>query len=167
MSMKWMAVACAALLYAAAAFAQERSPAPLELATYPRATLEIVHRTSQHPPRHFRFEVWVADTNQRAEQGLMFVHDLPAARGMVFPLTPPRVEAMWMKNTYIELDMLFIATDGHVTKIIERAQPLSLQTLSSDTPVGAVLELKGGEAARLGLAVGDRVSWKPVAQEHP
>jgi uncharacterized membrane protein (UPF0127 family) len=165
--MKWTVVACAALLYAAAAAGQEQSPAPLDLATYPRATLEIVHHAPQHPVRHFRFDVWVADTNQRAEQGLMFVHDLPAARGMVFPLTPPRVEAMWMKNTYIELDMLFIATDGHVTKIIQRAQPLSLQTLSSDTPVGAVLELKGGEVARLGLAVADRVTWKPVAQAEP
>ena len=72
------------------------------------------------------FRVWVADTPQRAEQGLMFVNDLPESEGMVFPLDPPRVENMWMKNTYIELDMLFIGADGRVTKIIERAHPLSL-----------------------------------------
>ena len=99
------------------------------------------HRPQQQPVQRLRFEVWVADTNARAEQGLMFVRDLPADRGMVFPLTPPRVETMWMKNTYIELDMLFIAADGHVVKIIARARPLSLETLSSDMPVGAVLEL--------------------------
>jgi uncharacterized membrane protein (UPF0127 family) len=70
---------------------------------------------------------------------------------------------MWMKNTYIELDMLFIDLSGRVTKIIERAQPLSLATLSSGAPVAAVLELKGGAAAKLGLRVGDGVSWKKPA----
>jgi uncharacterized protein len=82
---------------------------------------------------------------------------------MVFPLDAPRVENMWMKNTYIELDMLFIGADGRVTKIIERAAPLSLRNLSSDGPVTAVLELKGGEAAKLGLRVGDTVTWKQPA----
>ena len=90
----------------------------------------------------------------------MFVSDLPATFGMIFPLEPPRIEAMWMKNTYIELDMLFIGADGRVSKIIARAAPMSLKTLSSDAPVAAVLELKGGEAARLGLHPGDLVSWK-------
>jgi uncharacterized membrane protein (UPF0127 family) len=88
------------------------------------------------------------------------VSDLPESEGMVFPLQPPRVENMWMKNTYIELDMLFIGTNGRVTKIIERAAPLSLATLSSGEPVAAVLELRGGAAAKLGLKVGDAVSWK-------
>ena len=106
--------------------------------------------------------MWVADTRERAEQGLMFVSDLPESQGMVFPVDPPEVETMWMKNTYIELDMLFVDADGRVSKIIERAAPLSLQTLSPPgTKVAAVVvELKGGEAAKLGLAVGDRVSWR-------
>ena len=104
--------------------------------------------------------MWVADTPERAEQGLMFVNDLPETMGMVFPLQPPRVANFWMKNTYIELDMLFIDAHGRVTKIIARAAPLSLQTLSSDTKVAAVLELKGGQAAKLGLHNGDTVSWK-------
>ena len=90
----------------------------------------------------------------------MFVSDLPESMGMVFPVEPPRVENMWMKNTYIELDMLFVDAHGRVTKIIPRAVPLSLQTLSSDTPVAAVLELKGGRAAKLGLHNGDTVTWK-------
>ncbi|HYC10091.1 MAG TPA: DUF192 domain-containing protein, partial [Steroidobacteraceae bacterium] len=89
--------------------------------------------------------------------------DLPENMGMVFPVQPPRVETMWMKNTYIELDMLFIATDGRVTKIIARASPMSLQILSSDAPVAAVLELRGGQAARLGLRTGDTVVWKKPA----
>jgi uncharacterized membrane protein (UPF0127 family) len=70
---------------------------------------------------------------------------------------------MWMKNTYVELDMLFIRTDGRVLKIIERAHPLSEELLSSGEPVSAVLELKGGEAQRLGLKPGDTVTWKKPA----
>src|SRR5580765_7102088 len=130
---------------------------PLDLASYPRTDLTI---TQGKPPRVHSFRVWVADTPQRAEQGLMFVSDLPESEGMVFPVEPPRVENMWMKNTYIELDMLFIDAHGRITKIIQRAAPLSLQTLSSDTVVAAVLELKGGQAAKLGLHTGDSVSWK-------
>jgi uncharacterized protein len=149
----------AASALAAPLVAQE-APTPLDLATFPRTELEITHHGSDHAAHAYSFQVWVADTPARAEQGLMFVSDLPETMGMVFPLQPPRVENMWMKNTYIELDMLFIDGHGRVTKIIERAAPLSLQTLSSDTPVAAVLELKGGQAAKLGLQTGDTVTWK-------
>lgn len=155
--------ACAVLLLGAGGAGLAQSPAPLDLATFPRASLEIVHHARGQAAHRYRFDVWVADTAQRAEQGLMFVRDLPASRGMVFPFRPPRVENMWMKNTYIELDMLFIAADGRIVKIIERARPLSLETLSSDAPVGAVLELRGGEVRHLGLEVGDRVSWQLTA----
>jgi uncharacterized protein len=154
----------AALLLGASAAVRAQSAAPLDLATFPRTTLEIVHRDHRSEHR-YRFDVWIADTEQRAEQGLMFVSDLPASKGMVFPLDPPRIELMWMKNTYIELDMLFVGTEGRVVKIIERARPLSLETLSSGQVVGAVIELKGGEAARLGLAVGDRVSWQDPSRK--
>jgi uncharacterized membrane protein (UPF0127 family) len=133
---------------------------PLDLSTFPRTILEIVHQDSGHEPRRLPFQVWVADTPERASQGLMFVSDLPETMGMVFPVEPPRVENMWMKNTYIELDMLFIDAHGKVAKIIQRAAPLSLQTLSSDGAVSAVLELKGGQAAKLGLHAGDTVTWK-------
>src|SRR5262249_59111333 len=99
---------------------------------FPRTTLEISHHDAHHGTRHHAFEVWVADTEPRARQGLMFVSDLPESRGMVFPLTAPRVETMWMRNTYIELDMLFIDGHGRVSKIIERAHPMSDAILSSD-----------------------------------
>jgi uncharacterized membrane protein (UPF0127 family) len=150
-----------ALAQLASASALAQTPeAAVDLATFPRTSLEITHRGAHHAVRKFPFEVWVADTPARARQGLMFVSDLPEGRGMVFPLASPRVETMWMKNTYIELDMLFIGADGRVTKIIERAHPMSTDTLSSDTPVSAVLELQGGEVAKLGLKVGDTVAWK-------
>jgi uncharacterized membrane protein (UPF0127 family) len=160
---------CLSLLVCLAAFAGPcgAQSVPLQdLDSFPRGSLEIVHRDSEHRTHSYHFDVWVADTPERAEQGLMFVSDLPETRGMVFPLSPPRVENMWMKNTYVELDMLFVDADGRVSKIIERARPLSLQTLSSDKPVSAVVELRGGEATKLSLAVGDQVSWKAAAVAH-
>ena len=158
----WHLLAAHTILIFFAPLARADEPPPLDLATFPRAALEIV----QHAPevRRFHFEVWVADTPARSEQGLMFVRDLPADRGMVFPFEPARVVSFWMKNTYIELDMLFIAADGRVVKIIERAPPLRLDLLSSGVPVGAVLELRGGEAGILGLKLGDQVSWKPAGR---
>ena len=144
------------------ALAQE-SRAPLDLATFPRTSLQITHRDGHHAARQYAFEVWVADTPERAQQGLMFVSDLPETMGMVFPLPAARVETMWMQNTYIELDMLFIRADGRVAKIIERAHPMSEALLSSDTPVSAVLELRGGEVQKLGLKTGDTVAWKRPA----
>jgi uncharacterized membrane protein (UPF0127 family) len=148
---------------AAAALPLRAEQPPLDLASFPRTTLEIAHHGGDHAVHTHSFQVWVADTPERAAQGLMFVSDLPESLGMVFPVQPPRVENMWMKNTYIELDMLFIDERGRITKIIQRAAPLSLQTLSSDTPVAAVLELKGGEAATLGLQNGDTVTWTKPA----
>jgi uncharacterized membrane protein (UPF0127 family) len=125
----------ASLALGLAAIGHAQSAPLQDLATFPRTSLEIARGAQKH-----RFDVWIADTPDRQEQGLMFVN-------------------MWMKNTYIELDMLFIGADGRVLKIIEHAHPHSLETLSSGRPVGAVLEIKGGEASKLGLRVGDRVSW--------
>ena len=145
-------------LWAAAAVCAQPADAPLDLASFPRT--ELIVRSPGPPAATHRFHVWVADTPARAAQGLMFVSDLPPSEGMVFPLEPPRVENMWMKNTYIELDMLFIAGDGRVVKILEHAVPLSLTTLSSEVPVAAVLELRGGSVQALGLKLHDRVSWQ-------
>ena len=130
--------------------------APIEsLTRFPRTTLEIVARGHRH-----RFEIWIADTPSRQEQGLMFVRDLPATQGMLFPQGSPQVAHFWMKNTYIPLDMVFVGEDGRVAKIIANARPFSLDVLSSDVPVIAVLEIRGGDAHDLGIAVGDRVSWQ-------
>jgi uncharacterized protein len=149
---------------ASAAARAQGADHPADLATFPRTTLEIAHHGAKgEASRKYPFEVWVADTEPRSEQGLMFVRDLPESMGMVFPLEPPRVENMWMKNTYIELDMLFIGADGRVVKIIEHAKPLSLELLSSEQPVAAVLELRGGAVQKLGLRTGDTVTWKKPA----
>jgi len=147
-----------ALLALLAAGAAAGQSAPLEdLSAFPKVELSIQHRGP--PAATHEFDVWIANSPDRQEQGLMFVRDLPPGHGMIFPEDPPRTMSMWMKNTYIELDMVFVSASGRISKIIQRALPLSETTLSSDEPVRAVLEIGGGEAARLGLSVGDRVSW--------
>jgi len=78
---------------------------------------------------------------------------------MLFIEAAARPMAFWMKNTYIELDMLFIDADHRIVKIAARAPPLSLATINSDEPVVAVLEIKGGEAARRGIRLHDRLTW--------
>ncbi|MDE2261696.1 MAG: DUF192 domain-containing protein [Gammaproteobacteria bacterium] len=125
------------------------------LTHFPRTTLDIAAHG-----HHDHFDVWIADTPPRQEQGLMFVRDLPASEGMLFPQGSPQVAHFWMKNTYIPLDMVFVGEDGRIAKIIANARPFSLDVLSSDVPVIAVLEIRGGEAQQLGVRVGDRVSWK-------
>jgi uncharacterized protein len=151
---------CLVMLLAQPVSAQSQN-LPLDLASYPHTQLTVT--TAAHPPLTHTFDVWVADTPERSEQGLMFVSDLPENKAMVFPLVPPRVENMWMKNTYIELDMLFVRADGHVAKIIERAHPMSQEILSSGDAVAAVVELKGGLVAKLGLKTGDVVRWNKPA----
>jgi uncharacterized protein len=152
------AMLCGLTLVLGAATLSRAQSGPLEdLANFPRTTLDIQHGKNKKDARHFK--IWIADTEARQEQGLMFVRDLPAGQGMLFPQKEPRPMSMWMKNTYVELDMVFIGEKGAIDQIIERAQPLSLKTLSSEKPVAAVLEIKGGEAARLELKVGDKVSW--------
>lgn len=147
----------AALSVALPAGARDAAPDAgplLELASFPRAALTI--RSATRSDGHV-FRVWIADTPPRQSQGLMYVRDLPADEGMLFFDRQNRVWAMWMKNTFIPLDMLFIDARGRVVAIFERTVPQSLQSLSHPQPVKAVLELRGGETARRGIRVGDQV----------
>lgn len=121
-----------------------------DLATLKRTTVEI---------RSHRFDSWLAVSPAERAQGLMFVRDLPADRGMLFLYEQPTDAGIWMKNTYIELDIVFIDAKGKIVKIAERARPHSLDTISPGGLVTAVLELKGGEAARRGLKPGDTATW--------
>ena len=125
----------------------------LELSSFPKGEVVV---ESAAGPKH-TFKVWIADTEPRQRQGLMFVRDLPADQGMLFVNQPPRPAAFWMKNTYIPLDMLFVDAGGKVLHIFERTTPLSLDPLGIDAPVRAVFEIKGGESARRGIRVGDRL----------
>lgn len=102
-------------------------------------------------------EVEVAETPQEKAVGLMFRRSLPESSGMLFPYEAPQEVTMWMRNTFIPLDMVFIRADGVVHRIEARTEPLSERTIASRGPVTAVLELAGGVAEKLGLRPGDRV----------
>jgi uncharacterized membrane protein (UPF0127 family) len=106
-----------------------------------------------------RFDVEVAATPQEQEKGLMFRKELPDNGGMLFPMDPPRTASFWMKDTLIPLDMVFIHTDGTIAFLKSNTEPYSRIPVSAGVPVAAVLELRGGRAAELGIAEGDRVAW--------
>ena len=107
-----------------------------------------------------RFIVEVARTEAQQAQGLMNRQTLAPDRGMIFPYATPTMAAFWMKNTLIPLDMIFIRADGTIARIEANTVPLSLDPVPAGEPVGAVLELAGGRSAELGIAAGDKVSWR-------
>ncbi|HRJ70239.1 MAG TPA: DUF192 domain-containing protein [Beijerinckiaceae bacterium] len=104
-----------------------------------------------------RFLVEVMRTDAERAKGLMFRQSMPHDHGMLFDFKMDAPVAMWMKNTYIPLDMLFITADGTIARIERRTEPHSERTIASGGPVRAVLELNGGTAERLNLKPGDRV----------
>jgi uncharacterized membrane protein (UPF0127 family) len=120
---------------------------------FPQSTASI-HTAAGHV---VNFRIWTADRPNRQEQGLMFVRELDDHAGMLFVFPDSRQMAMWMKNTYISLDMLFLDSQGRIDYIAARTKPLKLDLIQAPRPVSAVLELKGGITERLGIHVGDKV----------
>jgi uncharacterized membrane protein (UPF0127 family) len=130
------------------------TPSPLlPLSAFPRERIAVETRSAR---RHV-FEAWRADTPESLTQGLMFVTSLRPEQAMIFVYEPAQHVGMWMKNTLIPLDMLFVDEGGCVVKVHERARPGDLRTIESGVPVVLVVELAGGTAATLGLTKGDRV----------
>jgi uncharacterized membrane protein (UPF0127 family) len=117
--------------------------------------LEIRSATGTH-----RFTVEVARTPDEQAQGLMFRETLAADEGMIFPFPRPRVASFWMRNTLIPLDMIFVRADGTIARVAANTVPHSEDGVSSGEPVAAVLEIRGGRAAELGITEGDRVTWE-------
>jgi uncharacterized protein len=115
-------------------------------------SLEIVTSTGQHA-----FQVEIANNDATREHGLMDRRYMAADHGMLFEFDREAPVSFWMKNTYIPLDMIFIAPSGVVTHIATNAEPLSERVIPSGGPCIAVLELNGGTAASIGLKVGDKV----------
>lgn len=105
----------------------------------------------------FRFDVHMAVTRQQQLRGLMNVRFLPEWSGMLFVYQREDAHAMWMKNTYIPLDIVFARRDGAVSSVARDTEPLSLSSISSVEPVQYVLELNAGTAARLGIGEGSRL----------
>ena len=99
----------------------------------------------------------IADSGPLREKGLMFRRSLAPERAMLFDFGQPRMVAMWMKNTYVALDMVFIREDGTVAGVASETRPHSLDSIGVDEPVLGVLEVAAGTAARIGLKAGDKV----------
>ncbi len=142
---------CATVMFALTLPAQAVEPA-LE-------PLEIVTSTGTH-----QFQVEVARTMGERERGLMNRRSMPRDQGMLFDFHIEQTVAMWMKNTYIPLDMVFVARNGRVTAVQRNAVPFSETIIPSGPPAYAVIELNGGAAQEIGLKVGDLVrhpTFKP------
>ena len=134
----------AVIVFAGAARAQ--------LATFPKGKLVIETAKGKFP-----FDIEIALSPPQMMQGLMFRRALAADAGMLFDYGSPQPITMWMKNTVIPLDMIFIANDGRIVDFHERAVPMSLDTIETKVPARAVLEVNAGTVARLGVQVGDTV----------
>ncbi len=128
--------------------------------SFPKSTLTI----DTADGKQHKFAVQVATTPEQTEYGLMFRRQLNDDTGMLFIWDRPWVIKMWMKNTYIPLDMLFLDATGKITHITADAKPESLDIISSEVPSSAVIEVSGGTASRLGILVGDKVESKDLAE---
>ncbi|MBX9933152.1 MAG: DUF192 domain-containing protein [Methylobacterium sp.] len=135
--------------FAAVAFLMLQAGAFAQNATEP---LSIATRKGNHA-----FNVEVMRDDESRSRGLMFRRSMAADHGMLFDFEKVAPVAMWMKNTYLSLDMLFIRPDGSIARIATDAEPQSTRVIPSGEPVLAVLELNAGTAVKLGLAAGDRV----------
>ncbi len=158
-----IAVIAAALLLS---FAACRAPAENTEAAvtslendFDRGTLFI---ESDDGLRH-ELDVYLAITFEQQRRGLMFVRNMPENTGMLFIYDDSDIHSMWMKNTYISLDMVFARADGSVSSVIHNTQPLSLASQSSVEAVNYVLELNAGTARRLNIGRKSRINWEPVS----
>jgi uncharacterized membrane protein (UPF0127 family) len=124
-----------------------------------RNTVEIVSKSGVHV-----FAVELAATDEERSKGLMYRRELPEGRGMLFDFGRDQEVSMWMQNTYIPLDMIFITSNGRVHRIAENTEPLSTRLIPSGGPVRGVLEVIGGTARKLGIAPGDRVAHPMFAR---
>jgi uncharacterized membrane protein (UPF0127 family) len=115
--------------------------------------LEIVTKSGVHV-----FTVEMATTDDERMKGLMFRKSLPEGQGMLFDFTPEQDVQMWMKNTYIPLDMIFIRADGSILSIAENTTPLSEKIISSNGLAKGVLEVIAGTARKYGIVPGDKVA---------
>jgi uncharacterized membrane protein (UPF0127 family) len=116
-------------------------------------TLEIVTKNGVQV-----FSVEMATTEQEKETGLMYRKQLEDGKGMLFDFSPGQQVSMWMKNTYISLDMIFIRPDGRILRIAENTEPLSTKIIPSGGLAKGVLEVIAGTAKKYGIEPGDRVA---------
>jgi uncharacterized membrane protein (UPF0127 family) len=138
----WIAIAAAVALWVGAG-AQAASIQPLEIVT--KSGVQV-------------FAVELATTEQEKETGLMYRKELADGKGMLFDFSPEQQVSMWMKNTFISLDMIFIRADGRILRIAENTEPQSTRIIASGGLAKGVLEVIAGTAKKYGIAPGDRVA---------
>jgi uncharacterized membrane protein (UPF0127 family) len=129
------------------------NPPARALETYKTSELTVYTAGGPH-----KFAIEVALTDPQREQGLMFRRTMAPDAGMLFDMDTTQTITMWMKNTLIPLDMLFVDQSGRIVDFHERAVPLSLETIPARAAARYVIELNGGTVERLGIKVGDRVA---------
>jgi hypothetical protein len=140
----WLTVVSAVLVFLCANLpARAASIQPLEIAT--KSGVQV-------------FSVEMATTEEEKTTGLMYRKELPDGKGMLFDFSPEQQISMWMKNTYISLDMIFIRADGRILRIAENTEPLSTKIISSGGLAKGVLEVIAGTAQKYGIQPGDRVA---------
>jgi uncharacterized membrane protein (UPF0127 family) len=122
----------------------------------PVESLEIASRNGVHV-----FQVEIVKTEEGRERGLMYRKTLPEGTGMLFDFKTAQQVSFWMRNTLVPLDMLFIRADGSIATIHANAKPLDETPIPSQAPVRYVLEIIGGSASSMGIAVGDKVTLPP------
>ncbi len=137
-----LAACCLAVMLAIGAEARAAEFQPLEIVT--KSGVQV-------------FTVEIAKTEQERATGLMYRKELPEGQGMLFDFSPEQQVSMWMKNTFIPLDMIFVRSDGRILRIAENTEPQSEKIIPSGGLVKGVIELAGGTAKKLGIAPGDRV----------
>jgi uncharacterized protein len=150
MSRLLMALTCVLLLAGGVA----RSQSGVEpLSAFPQSLLAV--RTTGG--NIINFKIWTADTPARDQQGLMFQRSMDLHAGMLFVFPKNERVSMWMKNTYIPLDLLFMNKYGVIEYIAVNATPFSEAIIGPSQPEYAVLELNGGACEKLGIKIGDSV----------
>ena len=142
------------VLLCAAAFASARANDDLD-AAFERDVLVI----SAGAYACYRFDIYLALDDAQKRRGLMHVRKLPARTGMLFVYDGKYQQSMWMKNTYIPLDIVFARDDGRVSSIASNTEPQSLRSIASIEPVKYVLELNAGTTARLSIDESSRLLW--------
>jgi uncharacterized protein len=145
----WLAAATAAITVVCAAILLGGSTARAASVQ----PLEIVTKSGVHV-----FSVEMATTEEEKTTGLMYRKELADGKGMLFDFSPEQEVSMWMKNTYIPLDMIFIRADGRILRIAENTEPLSTKIIPSRGLAKGVLEVIAGTAQKYGIAPGDRVA---------
>ena len=112
----------------------------------------------------YRFDIYLAVSPQQQRRGLMFVRELPEWTGMLFVYRGEDYLSMWMRNTYIPLDMVFARRDGSITNIVRDTVPLSERSVSASEPAAFVLELNAGTTLRLAIDEDSRLIWEPAME---